>query len=42
MMLEIEKENIMTIVSQLRTIPKKADDEGDDDPMAKLLEASGP
>ncbi len=42
MMLEIEKENIMTIVSQLRAIPKKAEDDEADDSMAKLFEASGP
>lgn len=37
MLLDIEKENIMTIVSSLRSIPKKADGEGEEDPMANLL-----
>lgn len=39
MLLDIEKENIMTIAAQLRSIPKKAEDEEDDDPMSKLFEA---
>ena len=37
MLLDIEKENIMTIASQLRSVPKKAPDEAEEDPMAKLL-----
>lgn len=37
MMLDIEKENIMTIASALRSIPKKQKDEEEDDPMAALL-----
>ncbi|MDE6594193.1 MAG: hypothetical protein K2K57_14170 [Oscillospiraceae bacterium] len=41
MLLDIEKENIMTIAAQLRSIPKKADDEEEDDPMAKLFGARG-
>lgn len=41
MLLDIEKENIMTIAAQLRSIPKKVEDEADDDPMAKLFGACG-
>jgi hypothetical protein len=37
MLLDIEKENIMTIASALRSIPKKVEDNEEDDPMAKLL-----
>ncbi|MCM1577962.1 MAG: hypothetical protein NC078_04100 [Ruminococcus sp.] len=37
MLLDIEKENIMTIAAQLRSIPKKADDEEESDPMAQLF-----
>ena len=37
MLLDIEKENIMTIAAALRTIPKKEKDEAEDDPMAALL-----
>lgn len=37
MLLDIEKENIMTIAAALRSIPKKAKDEEDDDPMTALL-----
>jgi hypothetical protein len=37
MMLAIEKENIMTIASQLRSIPKKIEDPGDVDPMESFL-----
>lgn len=37
MMLDIEKENIMTIASALRSIPKKVKEEEEDDPMAMLL-----
>lgn len=37
MLLDIEKENIMTIAAQLRSIPKKVEDSEEDDPMAKLL-----
>nr|WP_312578231.1 hypothetical protein [Sedimentibacter sp.] len=36
MLLDIEKENIMTIASALRSIPKKVEEE-EDDPMASLL-----
>lgn len=41
MLLDIEKENIMTVASALRSIPKKPKDEADDDPMAGLLAARG-
>lgn len=41
MLLDIEKENIMTIAAQLRSIPKKENDEEEDDPMAKLFRARG-
>ena len=37
MMLDIEKENIMTIASSMRAIPKRPDEEKDIDPMEKLL-----
>jgi hypothetical protein len=37
MLLDIEKENIMTIASALRSIPKKVEKPGEDDPMANLL-----
>ena len=37
MLLDIEKENIMTIAAALRSIPKKEKDEEEDDPMAALL-----
>ncbi|MEG0273256.1 MAG: hypothetical protein RR639_04270 [Hydrogenoanaerobacterium sp.] len=37
MMFDIEKENIMTIASALRSIPKKPEEEAEDDPMAALL-----
>lgn len=37
MLLDIEKENIMTIAAALRSIPKKAEEEEDDDPMMALL-----
>lgn len=38
MMLDIEKENLMTISSAMRSIPKKPQsDESDEDPMAGLL-----
>lgn len=37
MMLDIEKENIMTIASALRSIPKKEKEDEEDDPMTKLL-----
>lgn len=43
MMLDIEKENIMTIASALRSIPKAAQkDEQEADPMAQLLAAGRP
>lgn len=35
-MLEIEKENVMTIASALRSIPKKPDQEKDN-PLIKVL-----
>lgn len=41
MLLDIEKENIMTIAAQLRSIPKKVEDEDEDDPMARLFEGRG-
>lgn len=37
MMFDIEKENIMTIASVLRSIPKKVEEPKEIDPMAKLL-----
>lgn len=37
MMLSIEKENLLTIASALRAIPKKPQEESDEDPMAGLL-----
>lgn len=37
MLLDIEKENIMTIAAALRAIPKKPEEESGDDPMAALL-----
>lgn len=37
MLLDIGKENILTIASALRSIPKKPQDEGKEDPMAKFL-----
>ena len=37
MLLDIEKENVMTIASALRSIPKKEDKEEEEDPMANLL-----
>lgn len=37
MLLDIEKENIMTIAAALRSIPKKEKDEEEDDPMTALL-----
>jgi hypothetical protein len=37
MLLDIEKENIMTVASALRSIPKKVNNEDDEDPMKKLL-----
>lgn len=37
MMLDIEKECIMTIASALRSIPKKPEKEEEQDPMAALL-----
>lgn len=38
MLLDIEKENIMTIASALRSVPKKVKDEEEDDPMTALLQ----
>lgn len=37
MLLDIEKENIMTVASALRSIPKKVNNEEEEDPMKKLL-----
>ena len=37
MLLDIEKENILTIASALRSIPKKAEEKAEEDPMANLL-----
>jgi len=37
MLLDIEKENIMTIASALRSIPKKAPTDSEEDEMAQLL-----
>ena len=37
MMMDIEKENVMTVASSLRSIPKKATDEPMDDPMSRML-----
>ena len=39
MMLELEKENVMTIASALRNIPKKEDEK--DDPLLQILKGSG-
>lgn len=39
MLLDIEKENIMTVAAQLRSIPKKVEDEEEYDPMANLFKA---
>ena len=41
MMLDIEKENIMTIASVLRSIPKKPEDEEKENPMAAFLKNRG-
>ncbi|MEZ3453265.1 MAG: hypothetical protein K1W17_02740 [Oscillospiraceae bacterium] len=41
MLLDIEKENIMTVAAQLRSIPKKVEDDEDSDPMARLFEGRG-
>lgn len=37
MLLQIEKENIMTIMAALRAVPKKPQEEEEDDPMSALL-----
>ncbi len=37
MLLDIEKENVMTIVSSLRSIPKTVKDEAEDDLMAQMM-----
>ena len=37
MMLDIEKECMMTIAAALRAIPKQPDKDDDDDPMARML-----
>lgn len=41
MMFDIEKENIMTIASVLRSIPKKFEEEKESDPMAAFLSKRG-
>lgn len=41
MMLDIEKENLMTIAAALRAIPKKPHEEDEADPMASLLSRRG-
>lgn len=41
MMLDIEKENLMTIAAALRAIPKKPKEEEEEDPMASLLKRRG-
>ena len=41
MLLDIEKENIMTVAAQLRSIPKKVEDDDEADPMARLFEGRG-
>ena len=41
MLLDIEKENLMTIASVLRSIPKKPQEEEREDPMAALLKRRG-
>lgn len=40
MLLDIEKENIMTIAAQLRSVPKKIDDEDEADSMAQLFSSN--
>lgn len=40
-MLAIEKENLMTIASVLRSIPKKVDEDKSEDPMAAFLRNRG-
>ena len=42
MLLDIAKENILTIASQLRSIPKKPQEDSEVDPMAKLLGGGRP
>jgi hypothetical protein len=37
MLLSIEKENVMTVASQLRSIPKKPQEEEDDSGMSEFL-----
>lgn len=37
MMMDIERENVMTVASSLRSIPKKTTDEQMDDPMSRML-----
>lgn len=39
MMLDIEKENVMTIASALRAIPKTPEEDDADDPMSRMLAA---
>lgn len=41
MLLDIAKENLLTIASQLRSIPKKPVEEEKEDPMAKFLAKRG-
>lgn len=42
MMLNIEKENLLTIASALRSVPKSPTDNKQDDPMAELLKSRQP
>lgn len=37
MMMDIEKENVMTVASSLRAIPKAPEDDAADDPMSRML-----
>lgn len=37
MMMDIEKENVMTVASSLRAIPKTPEDDAADDPMSRML-----
>lgn len=41
MILDISKENIMTIQSAIRSVPKKPAEEKEEDPMARLLGGGG-
>ena len=39
MLLDIEKECLMTVAAALRAIPKRTEEESADDPMSRMLEA---